>query len=69
MPKFNVIVTRDITESVCLEIDAIDGADAEAFALAMAQGSIPMPEGIEWEIDADSLQTGDLYITGCDESE
>lgn len=55
MPKYTFTVTRDITESttVTVEADSIDEAHAEALVMDL--------DGQDWELD-DCCSGGDPYI-------
>lgn len=64
MPKFNVIVTRDCTESTVVDVEAIDAAHAKELALAEAMSS---PHDFEWKPDDFSGDQSLPAVTGCDE--
>ncbi|MCG7629048.1 hypothetical protein MHM88_14650 [Epibacterium sp. MM17-32] len=58
MPKFQVILTRDVTESVCIEIEAADHDAATVKAIE----NVP---DTGWELDENLPD--DAYVTGVDE--
>jgi hypothetical protein len=58
MPKYQIILTRDITESVVVEVEAENAEEAQLWA--------EPPADAEWEIDEGSWNNGDIYITGCE---
>lgn len=59
MPKFKMIVTRDITESTTVEVEAPTEAEAEELAIAKAQ-----ERGVEWDIDENFARP---YVTDTEE--
>ena len=63
MPRYSVIVTRDVTESTVVEVEAEPPEQVEAAALAKLFESAD----IEWELDEGSWNKGDAYVTGVDE--
>ncbi len=63
MKTFSVIVTRDITESCVVTVQAEDEDAAKDLAIDKALASKERPEN-EWHTDESA---GDPYVTGCDE--
>ena len=63
MKTFNVIVTRDTTESVTLEIEAQDEHEAQELALRYVAG----PNDIDWEHDDNLPQPA--YVTDVSEEQ
>ena len=57
MNKYRVIVTRDITESVIVDVYA----DSEDAAEETALSNIPIEA--DWEIDDGSWDSGSPYVT------
>tara|TARA_B100000513_G_C11838334_1_gene164978 strand:+ start:345 stop:548 length:204 start_codon:yes stop_codon:yes gene_type:complete len=62
MPTFQVIITRDITESTVIEVDAETKEQAEEAAFEKLLAS----EDTEWRLDDGSWNNGDAYITAVD---
>ncbi|MEO5338712.1 MAG: hypothetical protein H7841_17780 [Magnetospirillum sp. WYHS-4] len=62
MPTFRVIITRDVTESTVVEVEAGSEEQAETAALDKLHASTDA----EWEIDEGSWNQGSPYITGID---
>jgi hypothetical protein len=62
MPTFRVIITRDVTESTVVEIEAESEEQAETAAFDKLHAGTDT----EWEIDEGSWNKGDAYITGID---
>lgn len=62
MAAFTVIVTRDVTVSCVLTIDADTEEAAHEAALKMIADH---PGQISWELD--DCVGGDPYVTGCDQ--
>lgn len=58
MAQFSIILTRDITESVCISVEADSQENAEAEALAMQDAQ-------EWTQDDNAPQPA--YITACEQ--
>jgi nicotinamide mononucleotide (NMN) deamidase PncC len=58
MPKFTVILTRDVTESCVIEVEA----DSEEVAAEMAHEALSQGEG-DWTVDDGSCGTSSPYIT------
>ncbi|MBI5121328.1 MAG: hypothetical protein HZA67_10005 [Rhodospirillales bacterium] len=61
MSAFTIILTRDVTESVAVRIDANDREQAEASALDLFFSGV----ALDWKKD-DGLS--DPYITGIDQA-
>lgn len=59
MPTFQVIITRDVTESTVIEVDAKTKEQAEEAAFEKLLGS----EDTEWRLDDGSWNNGDAYVT------
>lgn len=62
MPRFTVIITRDITESTIIEVDADTREQAEEAAFEKLLAS----EDTEWRLDDGSWNNGDAYVTAVD---
>lgn len=61
MPKkFDVIVTRDMTESVTVEVTAIDGPTASSQALNQVKEN---PDAFAWSSDYTPNASANLYVT------
>ena len=60
MKTFNVILTRDITESVAVSVTAKDADEAERKALALPQDTLNF-------VNDDNCPDDEVYVTGCDE--
>ena len=62
MPRFTVLITRDVTESTSVTVDAADleAAEAAAFAALFASSDAI------WTLDEGSWNSGDPYITALD---
>ena len=60
MAKFRVIVTRDVTESAFITVEADSEEAASELVLEQA-------DGLAYE--RDECATSDPYVTGCDEEE
>ena len=71
MAKFSIIVTRDVTESIMIEIEAHDEEAAVAFFddLHSDCGEIEKlaAKNSAWAVDDASCQSGDVYITSIGE--
>ena len=64
MPKYTVIITRDITESTVVEVDAPTMDDAEDAALI----KLRKQADTKWEIDDGSWDSGSSpYVTDVTE--
>jgi hypothetical protein len=68
MPKFTVIVTRDVTESAFLTVEADDEDKAHALAMEKADAAEQVGGPI-LTYERDECATSDPYITGCNEEE
>ena len=64
MPRYNVIITRDVTESTVVEVEAEMPEQAEVTALTKLLNSADT----EWELDEGSWNKADAYVTGVDET-
>ena len=64
--KYDVIVTRDCTESATVQVDAKNEAEANEKALAIASANDGAD--VEWEHDDCSGMQSDPYTTGCDKA-
>jgi hypothetical protein len=64
MPKYTVIITRDLTESTFVEVEAsnADAASSAAFDALLTQ------EDTCWEIDDGSWNNSTLYATDVSET-
>lgn len=62
MPTFQVIITRDVTESTVIEVDADTKEQAEEAAFEKLLAS----EDTEWRLDDGSWNNGDAYVTAVD---
>lgn len=58
MGKFRLILTRDLTESVVVEVEA-ESEDS-------IEWPVSIPDDVKWEIDDGSWDHSDMYITGCE---
>lgn len=63
--KFQVIVTRDITESTFVDVEACDYESARDKALA--EVTSPLGYYGAWEVDDGSCGSGEPYVTGIEE--
>jgi len=63
MPRYRVIITRDVTESTLVEVEAETPELAEAAAFDTLYASTDT----EWELDEGSWNRGDSHVTGMDE--
>lgn len=59
MPKYNVTITRDITESTVVTVHA-DSPDAAGEA---AMDKLHEQEWVDWEVDDGSWNDSDEYVT------
>lgn len=64
MSRYKVIMTRDITESTVIEVDAPNAEAAETEAHAQLSNMTDT----EWEIDDGSWNNSDVYVTGVGEA-
>ena len=62
MPTFRLIITRDVTESTVIEVEAETEEQAETAAFDKLHASTDT----EWEIDEGSWNQSDAYVTGID---
>jgi len=62
MPRFTVLITRDMTESTSVTVEA---ADAKAAASAAFAALFTSSDAI-WTLDEGSWNNGDPYITALD---
>ncbi|EME69986.1 hypothetical protein H261_10567 [Paramagnetospirillum caucaseum] len=63
MPRYSVIITRDVTESTRVEVEAETPEQAETRAFEKLFNSADT----EWELDEGSWNKADAYVTGVDE--
>ena len=63
MPRYSVIITRDVTESTIVQVEAEAPEPAETAAIEKLFESTET----EWELDEGSWNRGDAYVTGVDE--
>lgn len=63
MPRYNVIITRDVTESTIVQVEAETPEQAETVAFEKLHDSTDT----EWDLDEGSWNKGDSYVTGVDE--
>ena len=63
MPKYKVIITRDLTESTVVTVEAANPDDAHDAALKKLRGQMDT----KWEIDDGSWNNSDEYITDISE--
>lgn len=59
MRKYTVLVTRDVTQSAVLTIEAADEETAESAALKAAKKQ----RNLSWETDDGSIHPGEEYVT------
>jgi len=62
MPRFTVLITRDVTESTSVIVDAVDAEAAETAAIAAWSAS----SDAIWSLDEGSWNNGEPYITALD---
>jgi len=62
MANYTVIITRDITESTVIEVQAETPEQAEDMAIEKLSNSTDA----EWRIDDGSWNQGDAYVTAVD---
>lgn len=62
MPTFRVIITRDVTESTVVEVEA----ESEERAETAAFDKLHAGTDTEWKIDEGSWNKGNTYVTGVD---
>jgi len=63
MPRYSVIITRDVTESTIVQVEADTPEQATGTALEKLFNSADT----EWDLDEGSWNKGDAYVTGVDE--
>lgn len=63
MPRYSVIITRDVTESTIVQVEAETPEQAETAAIEKLFESTDT----EWELDEGSWNKGEAYVTGVDE--
>ena len=62
MPRFTVLITRAVTESTSVTVEAADAVAAESAALkALSDSSDAI-----WTLDEGSWNNGDPYVTARD---
>ena len=59
MPKYAVIITRPITESTVIEVEAADSDAAEQEGIVAMQHR----DDVIWQIDEGSWNDGDPYVS------
>lgn len=64
MPRYTVIITRDITESTIVVVDVETEDQAEEAALEKLRNDAET----QWDVDEGSWNIGDPYVTGVDPS-
>lgn len=62
MPRFTVLITRDVTESTSVIVDAADAEAVETAAFAALSAS----SDAIWSLDEGSWNNRDPYITALD---
>ncbi len=62
MPRYSVIITRDVTESTIVMVEAETPEEAKTAAFEKLHES----SDTEWELDEGSWNKGDSYVTGVD---
>ena len=62
MPRFTVLITRDVTESTSVTVEEADAEAAQAAALKALSAS----SDAIWTLDEGSWNSGDPYITALD---
>ena len=62
MATYTVIITRDVTESTIIEVEASTPEEAEDLAFEKLSNSTDA----EWRIDDGSWNQGDAYVTAVD---
>ena len=65
MPRYSVIITRDITESTTVVVSAAGVRDAEEKALK----ALSLQEDTQWEVDDGSWNSADPYVTDVSEAQ
>jgi len=64
MAKYSVVITRDITESTVVEVEAANPDEAAT----AATDKMLLQEFTDWEVDDGSWNNSDLYITDTTET-
>jgi len=59
MPRFRVKITRDVTESTCVSVEALSPEAAQIAAFEVLADM----ENAVWTLDEGSWNAGDAYIT------
>ena len=62
MPRFTVLITRDVTESTVVMVEADDAAAAALDKLQESEDAV-------WTVDDGSWNNSDAYVTGVDLAE
>jgi len=62
MATYAVIITRDVTESTIVEVEAGTPEEAEGLAFEKLSNSTDA----EWRLDDGSWNQGDAYVTAVD---
>lgn len=62
MATYTVIITRDVTESTVVEVEAATPEEAEDLAFQKLSNSTDT----EWRLDDGSWNQGDAYVTAVD---
>ena len=67
MPRFRVLITRDVTEStsVTVEVSTAEASDAEAAQTAAFAMLADSAETV-WTLDEGSWNAGEIYVTSVD---
>jgi hypothetical protein len=63
MPRYSVIITRDVTESTIVQVESETPEQAETAAFEKMHQSTDT----EWDLDEGSWNKGDAYVTGVEE--
>ncbi|WP_096703334.1 hypothetical protein [Magnetospirillum sp. 15-1] len=63
MPRYSVIITRDVTESTIVQVETETPEQAETAAIEKLFESTDT----EWELDEGSWNKADAYVSGVDE--
>ena len=63
MPRYSVIITRDVTESIIVQVETETPEQAETAAIEKLFESTDT----EWELDEGSWNKADAYVSGVDE--
>jgi hypothetical protein len=64
MPRYTVIITRDVTESCVVEVQA----KSKIFAADKAFKWLAQSDDPKWTVDDGSGDNSDPYITDCSEA-